>query len=453
MIHTMQAHDSLVDLARARANDAPAGRAYAFLPEGPGEESHLTHRELDERSRAIAAGLQRHAGTGDRALLLLPPGREFVTGFFGALYAGLTVVPIQPPAATRLEDAITRLTQLAQDAQPAVVIGPQATFDLIAPRVPKETALGRAVWRSIDELSAGASGGWRDPRTGPDALAFLQYTSGSTGAPRGVMVRHGNVLANCAVIQAAFETDQRSQGVIWLPPYHDMGLIGGLLHPLFVGFPVALMTPTTFLLRPLKWLQAISRRRATVSGGPNFAYDWCARKIAPEKRAGLDLSCWRVAFVGAEPVRAETLARFTQAFAPQGFRYEAFYPCYGLAEATLMVSGGRVDEAPIVRPSRRTLPTRSPRSLPSVRSWATGRHVRVRKWPSSIPNHARASLRARKVRSGSVVPAWPPAIGGDPTRPSECSRADWRTHRINHGCGRVTWGAWTAMENCSSSAG
>lgn len=173
-----------------------------------------------------------------------------------------------------------------------------------------------------------------------DTLAFLQYTSGSTGTPKGVMLTHSNLLHNSALIHRCFEHTPHSQGVIWLPPYHDMGLIGGILQPLYGGFPVTLMSPLVFLQRPFVWLQTISQTRATTSGVPNFAYDFCVRKITPEQRAILDLSSWEVAFCGAEPVRADTLDRFTVTFKSCGFRREAFYLCYGLAEATLMVSGG-----------------------------------------------------------------------------------------------------------------
>ena len=189
---------------------------------------------------------------------------------------------------------------------------------------------------------------WSDPAHDADTLAFLQYTSGSTAAPKGVMITHGNLLHNSARIQASFGSTPESRGVFWLPLFHDMGLIGGVIQTLYCGGSSTLFSPVSFLQRPLRWLQAISRTGATISGGPNFAYDLCVEKTTPEQRAGLDLSCWRVAFNGAEPVRAETLDRFAEAFAPAGFRREAFLPCYGLAEATLLVSGGPSGRPPVV---------------------------------------------------------------------------------------------------------
>src|SRR6185295_3232330 len=190
---------------------------------------------------------------------------------------------------------------------------------------------------------------WREPEADADTLAFLQYTSGSTAAPKGVMVSHGNLLHNEEMIRNAFNQSERSVIVGWLPLYHDMGLIGNVLQPLYVGAQCVLMSPIAFLQRPVRWLNAISRYKGTTSGGPNFAYDLCVRKTTPADRAAMDLSSWTVAFNGAEPIRAETLGRFADAFAASGFRREAFYPCYGLAEATLLVSGGDHRQAPISR--------------------------------------------------------------------------------------------------------
>ncbi|MGZ6503323.1 MAG: AMP-binding protein, partial [Tumebacillaceae bacterium] len=203
-------------------------------------------------------------------------------------------------------------------------------------------------WLVASEESEQIGDEWTRPEIGNESLAFLQYTSGSTSLPKGVMLSHGNLLHNLELIQDCFGTSAESNCVIWLPPYHDMGLIGGILQPLFTGYPVTLMAPVDFIQRPLRWLETISRLGATVSGGPNFAYELCLQKITPEQRDTLDLSKWEIAFSGAEPVRAETLERFAEFFAPCGFRKEAFYPCYGLAEGTLLVSGGAKAEAPIV---------------------------------------------------------------------------------------------------------
>ncbi|HTU24479.1 MAG TPA: aminotransferase class I/II-fold pyridoxal phosphate-dependent enzyme, partial [Pirellulales bacterium] len=209
--------------------------------------------------------------------------------------------------------------------------------------------LKKVGWVSTDELPRGLAGEWREPDVHGDTLAFLQYTSGSTGVPKGVMLTHANLMHNSALIAYAFEHTRSGAGVFWLPSYHDMGLIGGILQPLYIGQNSMLFSPMSFLQRPFRWLQAISRYRFTISGGPNFAYDLCVDKTTPEQRATLDLSSWRLAFNGAEPVRAETIDRFSEAFEPCGFRREAFYPCYGMAESTLIITGGFKSAQPVIR--------------------------------------------------------------------------------------------------------
>ncbi len=277
-------------------------------------------------------------------MLLCPPGLDYVAAFFGCLYAGVVAVPVYPPRRAR---GLDRLHAVVADARAAAVVAPPAVADATRP-LDQRLQLGSPPlhWVILNEEGSGASS-WREPALTGDDLAVLQYTSGSTTTPRGVMLTHANLLHNSHAIARNLESTSDSCGVIWLPPYHDMGLVGGILQPVFAGFPCSLMSPTTVFSDPLAWLRAVSRRRATNSGGPNFAYELCLRKITAEQRAGLDLSCWKVAFTGAEPVRAETLDRFAETFAPQGFRREAFYPCYGLAEATLLVTGGRVSEPPV----------------------------------------------------------------------------------------------------------
>ncbi|WP_437759618.1 non-ribosomal peptide synthase/polyketide synthase [Sorangium sp. So ce1389] len=340
---------TLVELLEARASAQPEVRGFTFLAGGEAEGEHATYRELDRRARAIAAELQQRGAAGERALLLYPPGLEYIAAFFGCLYAGVVAVPMYPPSLARPERSLPRLLAIAASARPRFVLAEARTRALAALAPFQATELQAVDWVATDQLAPGAEDSWRRPEVTADGLAFLQYTSGSTAAPRGVMLTHANLLHNLALIHEAFAHSPESRGVIWLPPYHDMGLIGGILQPLFGGFPVTLMNPVDFLQRPARWLEAISRARATTSGGPNFAYDLCVRKIAPEQRATLDLSSWRVAFNGAEPVRAETLERFAAAFAPCGFRREAFYPTYGLAEATLIVTGGAAGAAPVVR--------------------------------------------------------------------------------------------------------
>jgi acyl-CoA synthetase (AMP-forming)/AMP-acid ligase II/acyl carrier protein len=292
---------------------------------------------LDRQARAIAATLQSLGWAGERALLLYPPGLDYIAAFFGCLYAGVIAVPAYPPRRNR---SLERVEAIAANARPAAALTTRSTGSAIRCLDATVPTLHELHWLFSDQLSSDTAGTWRDPELSSDSIALLQYTSGSTASPRGVILTHANLLRNCYWVQRRFGHTPKSCGVIWLPPYHDMGLIGGIVQPLYVGLHCYLMSPLTVFTSPFAWLKAVSRYRATTSGGPNFAYDLCVRRITPEQRATLDLSCWQVAFNGAEPVRAETLERFAETFAPCGFRREAFYPCYGLAEATVMVSGG-----------------------------------------------------------------------------------------------------------------
>ncbi len=349
---------SFIDLVRVRAADHPSRLACIYLHNGEDEAARLTFGEIDAGARAVAASLQHWAPgeTGQqRALLLYPPGLEFLTAFFGCLYAGVVAVPCQPPGparAGREQPHSARLRSILADASPSFLLttaalagraqGPTAGLAALAP--PRLLVTDEA-------LPAGADD-WRETAPPGESLAFLQYTSGSTSDPKGVMVTHGNLLHNQEIIRTACEHDEESGFVSWLPIYHDMGLIGALLQPLYLGSWCVLMSPVAFLQRPVRWLRAISRYRAHTSGGPDFAYSLCVQKISAEQRAELDLTSWKVAFNGAEPVRAATLNAFAEAFAPFGFRRTAFFPCYGLAEATLIVSGEVKSAAPCIRPFR-----------------------------------------------------------------------------------------------------
>jgi amino acid adenylation domain-containing protein len=337
---------TLVALLRNRALQDADHTAYSFLVDGETEAVSLTYAELDRRARAIAATLQTQMASGERALLLYPPGLDYIAGFFGCLYAGIVAVPAYPPRSDRM---LPHLQSIAADVRPAAILTTTALHSTLDRLVPAGASLGAPRWLDTTHLEQGSEAGWQEPRIGDSSLAFIQYTSGSTRTPKGVMLSHGNLLHNQALIQRAFGHTERTIVVGWLPLYHDMGLIGNVLQPLFLGIPCILMSPLHFLQRPIRWLQAISRSRATSSGGPNFAYELCVRKIPPEQRATLDLSSWQVAFNGAEPVQAGTLDRFSTAFECAGFRREAFYPCYGLAEATLLVAGRGRHALPIIR--------------------------------------------------------------------------------------------------------
>jgi amino acid adenylation domain-containing protein len=334
---------TLIDLLRWRARYQADCVAYTFLADGEAEESQLTYAELDERARAIAATLQSVGATGERVLLLYPPGLEFIAAFFGCLYAGAVAVPTYAPRPRRKPETFLRIVA---DARPAAALTTQKILTQIKPLL---AGAGDTSSRWIDtETVPTAAADWQALPVSDEALALIQYTSGSTSAPKGVMVSHANLMHNQAAIKQAFEQTEQSCIVSWLPLHHDMGLIGTVLQPLFVGARCVLMPPSAFLQRPARWLEAVSRFKATTSGAPNFAYDLCARRVSARDRAGLDLSSWRVAFNGAEPVRAETIERFAEAFAPAGFRREAFVACYGLAEATLLVSAANVEGPPTV---------------------------------------------------------------------------------------------------------
>ncbi len=337
---------NLVDVLLHRAGCQPDQTAFTYLVDGEEEQVRLTYRELDRQARAIGAWLQTHELPGRRALLLYPPGLEFIAAFFGCLYAGVVAVPVYPPRRNR---SMNRIQAIADDAEARVALTTEQVFNRVMPLIDETPHLKQLTWLPTCRVPEGMEHNWTMPDVHGDTLAFLQYTSGSTGAPKGVVLNHANLVHNSALIAHAFEHARSSTGVFWLPSYHDMGLIGGILQPLYVGRPNVLMSPMSFLQKPYRWLSAISRFRGTTSGGPNFAYELCVRKITPEQRETLDLRSWRVAFNGAEPVRAETIEAFTETFAPCGFRPEAFYPCYGLAEATLIVSGGYVNRPPVIR--------------------------------------------------------------------------------------------------------
>ncbi len=325
---------TLVELLAERARQDPGRVAYRFLANGEEEVESLSLGELDAGARRIAAELIGRGLAGERVLLLYPPGLGFVQAFLACLYARAVAVPAYPPQSER---GLPRLVAMVRDAAPRGVLSPAGELSLARARDGARGELTGLEWVATDGLTGPVPAPGPGPR--PDDLAFLQYTSGSTSTPKGVMVTHANLMDNEAVIRRAFGMQASDVVVGWLPLYHDMGLIGNVIQPLYSGASCVLMSPVAFLQQPRRWLAAIDRYRGTVSGGPNFAYDLCLRRLAPAARAGLDLSSWRVAFNGAEPIRAGTLAAFAAGFAPQGFRSRAFFPCYGLAEATLFVSG------------------------------------------------------------------------------------------------------------------
>ncbi|HVG21771.1 MAG TPA: AMP-binding protein, partial [Blastocatellia bacterium] len=345
---TQRSYTTLVQLLRSTADRQPDKRGYTFLPDGEDEGRSLNYFELDQQARAIAASLRSAKAKGERALLLYQQGLEFVAAFYGCLYAGVIAVPTPPILnQKRANQTLSRLQVIANDARPMAVLTTSAILSKAKPLSDPVPALKAARWVATDQVPVDTAETWRDPDVCADDLALLQYTSGSTASPKGVMVSHGNLLYNSAYINEGFRHTPESISLTWLPHFHDMGLIDGIIQPLYMGFPCYLMPATSFLQNPFRWINAISRYRVTHSGGPNFAYDLCARKVNAEKRALLDLSSWSVAYDGAEPVRHHTLEEFATAFAPCGFRRNAFYPAYGLAESTLKVTGGRRDGGPV----------------------------------------------------------------------------------------------------------
>lgn len=331
---------TLVELIRHRAEYQPDDLAFGYLVDGDVDMLRMTNRDLDVRARAIASWFQARGMAGERAMLLFPPGLDFIAAYFGCLYAGVVAVPVYPPRKNR---SANRVQIVAQDCEAKVALTNGEVLARSETQFRETPYLDSMLWLNTDEIPSENAESWQTPDINGDTVAFLQYTSGSTGDPKGVVITHTNLVHNSATIGHAFEHTRSGIGVFWLPTYHDMGLIGGILQPLYVGRPNILMSPMAFLQRPFRWLSAISRYQATTSGGPNFAYELCVKKIKPEQVKQLDLSSWKVAFNGAEPVRPETMKAFAEKFAPAGFNPEAFYPCYGLAEATLLVSGGFVE--------------------------------------------------------------------------------------------------------------
>ena len=342
-------HRTLVDVLTSRASTDGDRVAYTFLGDGEREDAHLTYAELDARARAIAREL-RHRGVraGDRALLLYPPSLDFIPAFFGCLHAGVIAVPSYPPQPAQVSRTLPRLLGILGDADVSIVLATSSVVDAAAAMQRHASVLSATPWLATDTVPFDDTDSWRAASIDSDHLAFLQYTSGSTAAPKGVMISHANLLHNLAYASHAAEHGTDTVSVSWLPVIHDMGLIEGVLGPLYNGYPAYLMAPAAFLQRPIRWLRSISRYRATTSGGPNFAYDLCVRKITDAQRAELDLSSWRIAYNGAEPIRAETLEAFYDRFRHVGFEWRSFFPVYGLAESTLLVSTGNRIYEPVI---------------------------------------------------------------------------------------------------------
>lgn len=340
---------NLADLCRSQAAIRGEERAFVFLESGVVESAALTYAELDRRARAIAVKLRSLATPGSRALLCHPPGLDFVAAFLGCLYSGIIAVPAPPVRRAAGDARHARLVAIADDCRPELLL---STTDTVAgvrailgerPVMPLATdpiTDGESEWCAPDEQNE---------------IAYLQYTSGTTGRPKGVVLTHAGVLHNLALIVRGGSRPDEDYGrlaptVSWLPVFHDMGLIGGVLQPLFLGQLSVLMSAQSFARVPANWLRAISRYGAEIAASPSLGYELCLRRVTDEQRDGLDLSRWRIAAISDEPLRASTIDRFASRFAPQGFRREAFFPSYGMAESTVLISGGPLDGQPVVRP-------------------------------------------------------------------------------------------------------
>lgn len=303
----------------------------------------LTYHDLLKLLRHNAVKLQQIAKKGDRCLLILPPGLDFITGFLSCLFAGVIAVPLYPPKRNKANE---RFWSILEDAQPKCMLVNDITEELIRKYFKHFDNLQKLSGIAIDLTSNSQSEKWVDPQILPDDIAFLQYTSGSTGKPKGVMVSHANLINNSEIVKQSFGHDENLVSVGWLPPYHDMGLIGTLIQPLYVGGSNYIINPTTFLRSPYIWLKVITNYKGTTVGGPNFALDYCVKNITEEQKKEINLSSIKVFFCGSEQIRVESLENFKNSFKICGFKPENFLPCYGLAESTLMVTGINRFESP-----------------------------------------------------------------------------------------------------------
>lgn len=326
---------NIVEILQKRAISQPNETAYIFLKDGEKQEVKLTYQELANKAYTIASQLQKIVTPGSRALLVYSYGEglEFITAFFGCLCAGVVAVPCHPPQ-NRLTTTEVQTRLVSAEAE--VVL----TESSLSSKLKTQLSKNSLHWIDTDKIDSNKDISWSAPSIDSDTLAFLQYTSGSTGEPKGVMITHGCLMQNQEMLRLSFRHSKDSIGVGWLPLFHDMGLIGNVIQAVYLGASCVMMSPVSFVQKPFRWLQAVSKYKATTSGAPNFAYELLCDRVTDEQLQHLDLSSWNVAFCGAEPVQLATLKRFAKKFAECGFDSKAFFPCYGMAEATLMITGG-----------------------------------------------------------------------------------------------------------------
>ena len=329
---------TIVELLRSRATGQPQDRAYTFMVDGKKEGHNFTYAQLDRQTRAIAATLQKYNAEGERALLLYPQGLEVIAAFCGCLYAGTIAIPVPPPESGRLKRTLPRLRSIVRDAEATIALTTAGILELIATVKDEFPEFEQMRWIDTAQVDINEADEWVDPEVDKDQLAYLQYTSGSTSTPKGVMLTHYNLMHHCHNLQQACGYDSNSVTVTWMPYFHDYGLVEGMMVPLYNAHPCYVMSPFSFIKRPLNWLRNMSKYKGTHSQAPNFAYDLCTRRIKAKQIAELDLSSWEAAGNAAEPINPHVMAKFVETFSPCGFKWETFAPSYGLAENTLLAT-------------------------------------------------------------------------------------------------------------------
>ncbi len=337
-------YKTLPDILRRRAKLQKDELLYIFLADGENEKDKYSYKKLDHQAKAIAVEIQKISEKGDRVLMLFPSGMEYIVSLFGCFYSGTIAVPAYPPRRNR---NFFRIQSIINNSGATIAMTTKSIFNLIDRNFADEESLKGIKWIIFEDVNLDDEKNWNNPNLLPDDIALLQYTSGSTGAPKGVMVSHKNIVVNSEIIRKAFEYHQHHSLVVsWLPSFHDMGLIGCTFQPLYSGYPTVFMPPVSFLQKPENWFKAVTKYKGTSIGAPNFSYDYCTEKIAKEDLVNYNLSNLNNVFCGAEPIRKETFVNFTEKFKTSGFLKNAFYPCYGLAENTLIVTGGYNSDEP-----------------------------------------------------------------------------------------------------------
>jgi len=338
-------HFTLPEIIQTRAIHTPSETAYIFLRDGEDDEERISYDELFRAATGIAGKLAGISAKGERALMLFPPGLEFVKALYGCFFAGIIAVPAYAPRKNR---SLERIKTLVVDSGATVVLCIADIFQSFERSFSDLEELKGLKWLMIEDCLHNNASQWTNPLPPqPTDVALLQYTSGSTGKPKGVMVTHRNILRNAMFIRNSFSLSRKSVSVTWLPSFHDMGLIDGVIDPVFNGYPGVIIPPVAFIQKPLRWLKAISKYRGTHGGAPNFAFDHCVDGIPEEERAGLDLSSLSTLYCGAEPIRKSTFARFIETYRDFGFGTPMLYPCYGMAETTLIISGPPAGRGPV----------------------------------------------------------------------------------------------------------